>query len=81
MRTRLALASLRQHPLRTLLAILGVAVSAAMLLDMVMLATQVARRETFAQPGENVVIVAGLPFGRTGSTNLLHVARVDDVTI
>jgi pyruvate kinase len=49
--------------------------------DMVMLATQVARRETFAQPGENVVIVAGLPFGRTGSTNLLHVARVDDVTI
>ncbi|RIX40112.1 MAG: pyruvate kinase [Rhodocyclales bacterium GT-UBC] len=49
--------------------------------DMVMLATQVARRETFAQPGENVVIVAGLPFGRTGSTNLLHVARVDDVTL
>lgn len=49
--------------------------------DMVMLATQVARRETFAEPGENVVIVAGLPFGRTGSTNLLHVARVDDVTI
>jgi putative ABC transport system permease protein len=35
----MAWASLRRHPLRTVLAVLGVAVSAAMLLDMVMLAS------------------------------------------
>lgn len=46
--------------------------------DMVAQATQAARRETFAQPGENVVVVAGLPFGRSGSTNLLHVVRVEE---
>ena len=38
MRLTLAAASLRRHRTRTLLAILGVAVSAALLLDMVMLA-------------------------------------------
>lgn len=43
MRIHLAFASLRQHPLRTALAILGVAVSSAMLLDMVMLATGMQR--------------------------------------
>ena len=45
MRVSLALASLRRRPSRTLLAVLGVAVSAAMLLDMVMLATGM--RESF----------------------------------
>ena len=39
MRLSLALATLRRRPSRTLLAMLGVAVSAAMLLDMVMLAS------------------------------------------
>ena len=39
MRFQLAALSLRRHASRTLLAVLGVAVSAAMLLDMVMLAT------------------------------------------
>jgi len=46
MRLRLAVLSLRRHVSRTLLALLGVAVSAAMLLDMVMLATGM--RESFA---------------------------------
>jgi len=46
MRLQLAAMSLRRHPSRTLLAALGVAVSAAMLLDMVMLATGM--RESFA---------------------------------
>src|SRR3954468_944301 len=41
----LALASLRRHRARTILAVLGVAVSAAMLLDMVMLSTGM--RESF----------------------------------
>ena len=45
MRARLAFATLRRHPLRTLLAALGVAVSAAMLLDLVMLASGM--RESF----------------------------------
>jgi putative ABC transport system permease protein len=46
MRLQLAALSLRRHASRTLLATLGVAVSAAMLLDMVMLATGM--RESFA---------------------------------
>ena len=45
MRLQLAVLSLRRHVSRTLLALLGVAVSAAMLLDMVMLATGM--RESF----------------------------------
>ena len=46
MRFQLAVLSLRRHASRTVLAMLGVAVSAAMLLDMVMLATGM--RESFA---------------------------------
>ena len=30
----------------------------------------------FAKPGDDVVIIGGLPFGRSGTTNLLHVARI-----
>ncbi len=39
MRTTLAWAALRRHPMRTLLAIFGLAIAAALLIDMVMLAT------------------------------------------
>jgi putative ABC transport system permease protein len=39
MRFMMAWATLRRHPARTALAILGIAVAAALLLDMVMLAT------------------------------------------
>jgi len=46
MRLQLAILSLRRHASRTALAMLGVAVSAAMLLDMVMLATGM--RESFS---------------------------------
>ena len=45
MRIALASASLRRHGPRTLLAVLGVAISAALLLDMVMLSTGM--RESF----------------------------------
>jgi len=45
MQLTLASASLRRHPVRTVLAVLGVAVSAALLLDMVMLSTGM--RESF----------------------------------
>jgi putative ABC transport system permease protein len=47
MRSALALASLIRHRARTMLAVLGVAVAAAMLLDMVMLATGM--RESFRE--------------------------------
>src|SRR3954468_15694949 len=47
MRLTLALAALVRHRARTLLAVIGVAVAAAMLLDMVMLATGM--RESFRQ--------------------------------
>jgi len=30
----------------------------------------------FARPGDDVIIIAGLPFGRSGSTNLLHVVTI-----
>jgi putative ABC transport system permease protein len=46
MRVHLALATLARHPTRTALAVLGVAVAAAMLLDMVMLSSGM--RESFA---------------------------------
>ena len=39
MRFMMAWATLRRHPARTTLAMLGIAVAAALLLDMVMLAT------------------------------------------
>jgi len=35
-----------------------------------------ALREGFAQAGDNVVIAAGYPFGRSGTTNMLRIANV-----
>ena len=40
-------------------------------------AKAIAVREKFAVPGEEIVIAAGLPFGKSGTTNLLHVARIE----
>ena len=39
-------------------------------------AKAIAAQEEFAIPGEAVVIAAGLPFGKSGTTNLLHIARI-----
>jgi pyruvate kinase len=39
-------------------------------------AGQTAQSEGFAAAGDDIAVVAGLPFGRAGSTNLLHVHRV-----
>jgi pyruvate kinase len=44
--------------------------------EMVAKARQFARAEGFAQPGESIVITAGLPFVTPGATNLLRVAWV-----
>ena len=44
--------------------------------EMIERASAAALREGFAHPGDDVVVVAGLPFGQSGTTNLLHVARI-----
>jgi len=44
--------------------------------EMVEHASAAAVRHGFARPGERIVVVAGLPFGRSGSTNLLHVQQI-----
>ena len=45
--------------------------------EVIIAAKEIAVRETFASTGEPVIIAAGLPFGTSGTTNLLHVAWVD----
>lgn len=66
MRATLAWSSLRRHPVRTALAVLGVAVSAAMLLDMVMLSSgmQVSFRALLTRQGFEVRVTpkGTLPF-------------------
>lgn len=44
--------------------------------EMVTHAAAAALDNGFARPGDCVVVIAGIPFGASGSTNLLHVARV-----
>jgi pyruvate kinase len=44
--------------------------------EMVKVATSAAMREGFAKVGESITISAGLPFGSSGTTNLLHIATV-----
>ncbi|WP_431132141.1 pyruvate kinase [Variovorax paradoxus] len=44
--------------------------------EMIECACRVACTEGFANAGNDVVVVAGLPFGLSGTTNLLHVARI-----
>jgi pyruvate kinase len=43
---------------------------------MVAAACQAALTEGFAQPGDQIAITAGVPFGQPGSTNLLRIARI-----
>ncbi len=45
--------------------------------DMVQQAARIAHREEIAQPGERIVITAGVPFGTPGATNTLRIAWVD----
>jgi len=42
--------------------------------DMVTRALDIARREGFANQGERVIIIAGLPFGTPGATNMIRIA-------
>lgn len=46
--------------------------------EMVTRACQVAKSEDIGQAGERVVIIAGVPFGTPGSTNILRIAWIED---
>ncbi len=39
-------------------------------------ACEVARRDGFAREGETIVAIAGMPFGQSGTTNLMRIATV-----
>jgi pyruvate kinase len=45
--------------------------------DMVQRAVRIAHREGIAEPGQRVVVTAGVPFGTPGATNTLRIAWVD----
>ena len=45
--------------------------------DMVQQAVRIAHREKIAEPGQRVVITAGVPFGTPGASNVLRIAWVD----
>ena len=45
--------------------------------DMVLNACRVALEEGFASVGERLAIVAGMPFGVSGTTNMIRIARVE----
>ena len=49
----------------------------ARLRDVIGEACRIAVEEKFAKSGEAIVIAAGLPFGTSGTTNLLHVAWIE----
>ncbi len=45
--------------------------------DMMGKSVRIAKRQEFAQDGDDIVIVAGIPFGIPGGTNILHIAKID----
>lgn len=47
------------------------------IMDVITVAKDIALKESFAVLGEPIVIAAGLPFGTSGTTNLIHVAWID----
>jgi len=44
--------------------------------EMTASACKIARRENFAEAGETIVAIAGMPFGASGTTNLMRIATV-----
>jgi pyruvate kinase len=46
--------------------------------DMVRRACKLASREEFAKEGDRVIVVAGMPFGTPGATNMARIAHVGD---
>jgi pyruvate kinase len=48
--------------------------------DMAELGASVALREEFAKPGQRIIMVAGVPFGTPGATNMIRIAFVNAET-
>ncbi len=44
--------------------------------EMVAVAQRAVKQEEFARPGDLVVVVAGIPFAQTGSTNNIRLLRI-----
>lgn len=38
---------------------------------------RIAKRQEFAMDGDAIVIVAGIPFGVPGGTNIMHIAHIE----
>jgi pyruvate kinase len=49
--------------------------------DMVERACQIAFKEGFARAGQRVIIVAGVPLGMPGATNMIRVAFVGSQSV
>ena len=49
--------------------------------DMVDRACRIAFKEGFAKSGERVIIVAGLPLGTPGATNMVRIAYVGQAAL
>ncbi len=45
--------------------------------DMAARACVIAAAEGFASPGERIIIVAGVPFGSPGATNMVRIAYIE----
>ncbi len=46
--------------------------------EMVEMACHCAKAESFATHGQQIIVTAGVPFGKSGGTNILRVVRIDD---
>ena len=44
--------------------------------EMVSIACMIVKDKEIADPGDSVVITAGIPFGNAGATNLLRIAEI-----
>ncbi|MDP3371412.1 MAG: pyruvate kinase [Candidatus Paracaedibacteraceae bacterium] len=48
---------------------------------MVEIACRAARSEQFAEIQQNIIVTAGIPFGESGGTNILRIARIEESVI
>lgn len=48
--------------------------------DMMGKSVRIAKRQEYVQDGDSIVIVAGIPFGIPGGTNIMYIAKVDSET-
>lgn len=48
-------------------------------LQMTQTSCHIAREQGFAKLGDEIIVIAGVPFGQSGGTNILRVAKIQDV--